>query len=179
MNTSFTVHSNSKVVYTIKKELDYSCRHFEMVQGKIKTSHLKLKSPGFGTAQSRCWSSVSQLLSELHQQSVSQEIKAKAISACGLDNVDIIDYSKQAGRINTYLSQSHIMREINRKKPVCICFKQEGTNSVRAMVIYGYSLTPDNFVIHAADPWDGDLQINYASFNSLYKANWTTSYLSA
>ncbi|MFL5754047.1 MAG: papain-like cysteine protease family protein [Bacteroidia bacterium] len=192
MSTSITLFSNSRVLFNNKKELDYACRHFELVEGKIKTVRLKLNSPGHGTADHCCWESVAKTISDFYNHELPEERKTEKIKNCGLENMDVFDCGRfnsldkavrlddaSGKQMSVYLSQTHIMKEINRKKPVCVCLKWDSTNAVHSIIIYGYSMTPDSFILHIADPWDGDHDVDYADFSYLYRANWPTTYLTA
>jgi hypothetical protein len=190
MKLSETILQNSKVLYQTMKQLSLESQYFEFHLTKTKAVKLKLKNILREDAVKCCKVAIGLSISDYYNNHIiGQDSNGK--TSCNsatqhaeyLPSLGLEDILKKNGhyrkRINSRLSQTTIMKEIDNKRPICINMQWEGSHKTHFIIIYGYELNHDGFLIHIADPWDGLHTIDYENFATFYHTSWTNTYLTA
>ncbi len=187
-----SVLKNSRVLYKNKAHLELEYRHFSEDKNKIQTYKLDFNNTIQSGTIEGSWAAVGHSVSMYYNKKssirrITSGVKKmdQAVQGPVLSNAtsSLKNALKVTGShrqlMHKQLSPSHIKKEIQNKRPVCVRFQLEGSSSGHYVVIYGFTQNRNNLTLHIADPWDGYHDVDYEFMPLHFKASWTNTYLTS
>lgn len=187
-----SVIKNSKVLYQSKAQLELEHRHFSEEKTKIQSYKLDYNNVVRSGDTETSWAAIGHSISIYYNKKTSIRRITSGVKktddfrneqSSGNTTISLRNalklISNHSELMHKQLSPSHIKKEIQNNRPVCVRFQPEGSASGRFVVIYGFTQNDDKLTLHIADPWDGYHDVDYEYMPLHFKANWTSTYLTA